>query len=309
VRRWANSGPGTEMAAPPNPQGFSYAEFTTRNVGFVTEAEQQRLLTSRVLVIGVGGMGGAALQALARAGVGGFGIADIDTFEISNLNRQVFADLDSINEDKAAATAQRLRRINPELSLEVFGPDWCKQLDALLSRYSIVINGMDDIIAGIDLYRRARVHGATVIDAYTASLPSVTVVRPSDPRPEDRLGCPSRGKDVTLIDQNVRMECFLREMEHVLVHSSTVRHIDMRAAFELLAGKRKRMSFAPMVITTGNLMAFEVVKLLLGRKPTADCRGYFFNPWSMRVEHPLPGIVAAPKRILVRRFLARMARD
>jgi molybdopterin/thiamine biosynthesis adenylyltransferase len=95
------------------PAAFSYADFTTRNIGFVSEAEQQRLLAGRVLVIGVGGMGGAAVQALARAGVGGFGIADIDTFEVSNLNRQVFADLDSINQDKAAETAKRLRRINP----------------------------------------------------------------------------------------------------------------------------------------------------------------------------------------------------
>lgn len=290
------------------PVEFTYAEFTTRNIGFVSEAEQQRLFAGRVLVIGVGGMGGAAVQSLARAGVGGFGIADIDTFEVSNLNRQVFADLDSINEDKAAETAKRLRCINPQLSLEVFGSNWREQLDALLSRYPIVINGMDDIVAGIDLYRRARVHGVTVIDAYTSPLPSVTVVRPHDPRPEERLGFPSRGKDVNTLDPNVSAACFMREMEHVLVHSSSVRHIDMTVALELVSGKRKRMSFAPMVITTGNLMAFEVVKLILGRVPTADCRGYFFNPWNMRVERPLPGIVATPKRLLVRRFLARMVR-
>lgn len=287
---------------------FSYAEFTTRNIGFVSEAEQHRLLAGRVLVIGVGGMGGAAVQALARAGVGGFGIADIDTFEVSNLNRQVFADLDSIDKDKASETAKRVRRINPEVSLEVFGSNWSEQLDALLSKYPIVINGMDDIVAGINLYRRARVHGVTVIDAYTSPLPSVTVVRPSDPRPEERLGFPSRDKDVSALDPDVSTACFLREMEHVLVHSSSVRHIDMGVALELVSGKRKRMSFAPMVITTGNLMAFEVVKLLLGRAPTADCRGYFFNPWSMRVERPLPSILAVPKRVLVRRFLARIAR-
>jgi len=285
---------------------FSYAEFTTRNVGFVTEQEQKRLLAGRVLIIGVGGMGGAALQALARTGIGAFAIADIDTFEVSNLNRQVFADLDSVNQSKSGATAARLKRINPDIALEVFGAEWPQKLDELLQRYPIVINGMDDIGAGIDLYRRARRFGATVIDAYTSSLPSVAVVRPDDPRPEERLRYPSRGRDIAALDAQIKGACFAREMEYVLVHSSSVRHIDMNAAIELLAGKRKRMSFAPMVITTGNLMAFEVVKLLLGRKTTADCRGYFFNPWSMRVERPLPWILAAPKRLLVRRFLARM---
>ena len=285
---------------------FSYAEFTTRNIGFVTEPEQRILRESRVLVIGTGGMGGAAVQALARAGVGAFGLADMDTFEVSNLNRQVFADLDSVGDDKAGATAGRLRRINPEISLEIFGAEWQQRLDSLLPRYPVVINGMDDMVAGINLYRRARTHGATVIDAYTSSLPSVTVVRPADPRPEERLNYPSRGKEAEALNEEVRRECFLKEIEHVLVHSSTLRHIEMSIALDLIAGKRKRMSFAPMVIMTGNLMAFEVVKLLLGRSPTADCRGYFFNPWTMRTEHPAPWIVAAPKRLVVRRFLSRM---
>ena len=287
---------------------FSYSEFTTRNIGFITEREQESLRAAKVLVIGVGGMGGAAIQALARTGVGSFAIADVDTFEVSNLNRQVFADLDSVDLDKAEATAARLRRINPNIQIEIFGREWPQALDELLQRYPLVINGMDDIAAGINLYRRARKHGATVIDAYTSSLPSVTVVRPDDPRPEERLSYPSLGKEVGTLDDPAIKGCFMREMEHVLVHSSTIAHVDMEVALDLVAGRRKRMSFAPMVITTGNLMAFEVVKVLLGRRPTTDCRGYFFNPWKMRVERPSPWFVAAPKRFVVRRFLARMLR-
>ena len=287
---------------------FSYSEFTTRNIGFVTQAEQERLRAAHVLCIGVGGMGGAAVQSLVRTGIGHLAIADIDTFEVSNLNRQVFADLDSVDQHKAEATAARLKRINPELALEVAGGDWMSKLDDWLARYPIVINGMDDIGAGIELYRRARKFGATVIDAYTSPLPSVIVVRPEDPRPEERLGYPSLGRDTATLDADTKSACFMREIEHVLVHSNTIRHIDMDVAMELVAGKRKRMSFAPMVITTGNLMAFEVVKLILDRAPIADCRGYFFNPWTMRVETPLLGLVAAPKRFVVRRFLAKMLR-
>lgn len=287
---------------------FDYAEFTTRNIGFVTQREQDRLAAGRVLVIGVGGMGGAAVQSLARAGIGHFAIADIDTFEVSNLNRQVFCDLDSVGQSKVQTTAARLRRINPLLSLEAFDAEWPQHLDDLLARYPIVVNGMDDIAAGIDLYRRAQRHRCTVIDAYASPLPSVAVVRPDDLRPEQRLGYPSLGKDVAALTDADKADCFMREIEHVLVHSSTVRHIDMDVALELVAGKRKRMSFAPMVITTGNLMAFEVVKLLLDRSPSADCRGYFFNPWSMRIERPLPALLAWPKRCIARRFLKRMLR-
>jgi hypothetical protein len=66
------------------------------------------------------------------------------------------------------------------------------------------------------------------------------------------------------------------------------------------------MSFAPMVITTGNLMAYEAIKLILGRRPVADERGYFFNPWTMKVERPRSPPVAFILRILVRRFMSRM---
>jgi len=287
---------------------FSYAEFTTRNLGFVSTAEQEKLHAARVLIIGVGGMGGAAVQSLARAGIGSFALADIDTFEVSNLNRQVFANLDTVDQHKAEATATQLRRINPEIELEVAGANWMSRIDELLRRYPVVINGMDDIGAGIELYRRARKFGATVVDAYTSPLPSVIVVRPEDPRPEERLGYPSPGRDSATLDADTKAACFMREIEHVLVHSSTIKHIDLDVAMELVAGKRKRMSFAPMVITTGNLMAFEVVKLLLGRQPSADFRGYFFNPWSMRTERPVPALFAVPKRFIVRRFLAKMLR-
>jgi hypothetical protein len=225
---------------------FDYAQFTDRNLGFVTAEEQARLRAGRVLVIGVGGMGGAAVQALARMGVGALTLADIDTFEVSNLNRQVFATLDTVGQDKARATAAALRRINPELDLQVLGGEWSERLDELLATHAVVINGMDDIAMGVRLYRRAAVHGATVIDAYTSPLPSVIVVGPGDPRPEHRLGYPTRG------------------------------------------------------------VAFEVAKQLLGRRPAADARGYFFNPWTMQVERPRGVLSAALRRWLVRRFMARL---
>lgn len=285
---------------------FDYAEFVNRNIGFVDAREQQRLREAIVLVLGVGGMGGAAVQSLVRAGVGRFVIADLDTFELSNLNRQVFADLETVGQEKAQATADAMRRINPDVAIELHGGDWPQQLDALLPRCPIVINGMDDIAAGIGLYRKARDHGATVIDAYTSPLPSVIVVRPEAPRPEERLQWPSRGREPATLDADALAQCFGAELEYVLVHSSSAKHVDLDVARDLMVGKRKRMSFAPMVITTGNLMAFEAVKLILGRRPLADERGYFFNPWTMRVERPRSVPVAWVLRALVRRFLKRM---
>lgn len=283
--------------------GFDYAGMTRRNIGFVTEGEQERLRTGRVFVCGAGGMGGACLQSLARAGVGAFEIADFDRFELSNLNRQVFATLPDLGRPKVEVTAQRLREINPGIELRAHGADWLDSLDDILSRCSLVVNAMDDIAAGIRLYRAARERGATVIDAYTSTLPSVIVVGPGDPRPEERLRYPTVGLTPDRFTREMLDACRLAEVEYVLVHSSTGATIDPVIAGEILAGKRARISFAPMVITTGNLMAYEAVAVLTGRRSNTDCRGWFLNPATGRTERPRRGPVAALRRRMVRRFL------
>ena len=88
---------------------FSYKTMITRNAGFINADEQGKLRNARVFIPGIGGMGGAAFMAMLRAGIGNFIIADLDGFEISNLNRQLFCNLDTVNIHKAvAAKAKRL---------------------------------------------------------------------------------------------------------------------------------------------------------------------------------------------------------
>lgn len=285
---------------------FSYETFTTRNIGFVSEEEQRRLHNATVFVCGTGGMGGAAIQALARAGIGRLVLADIDRFELSNLNRQVFCFADTIGRQKAEATRDLCLKINPDLAMTVYGPDWTDQVETLVENADVVINGTDDLGASLLLYRTARRHGKTVIDAYAAPLPSIYVTRAEDPMPEERLGYPTTGTAWNALTPDQRAESFLREAEHVMVHSSSRHHVDLALAGEVVAGTRSRMSFAPMVISTGMLMAYEAINAVLGRPHGADCRGWFFNPHAGRVERPRNALFAALLRPLVRRFIQRL---
>ena len=287
---------------------FSYAEMVQRNLGFVSEAEQERLRRTPIFCCGTGGMGGAALQTLVRSGCARLVIADFDRFEVSNLNRQVFSNLDVLGEPKVEATARALRLVNPELELRVLGREWTDELDAILAEVKLVVNAMDDTAAALHLYRRARERGATVVDAYSAPLPSVFVVRPQDPRPEQRLVFPTVGTEWTKVTDAQRAACRQAEAMHVLVHSSSARHFDLGLAAEVFAGRRPRPSFAPVVITAGNLMAIEVLKLVLGRPGVTDDRGYFFNPWTMRVERPRPALVEFALRAFVRGKLEALSR-
>ena len=272
---------------------IAYAEMTERNAGFLTERDQRVLRASSVFVCGVGGMGGAAAHVIARAGVGRLTLADPDCFEASNLNRQTFAFVDTLGVPKTEATRDALLRINPEMRVEALGAEWVGRLDQILPRHRVVVNGMDDVRAGIQLYRGAREHGATVVDAYTSPHPSVTLVRPDDPRPEERLGFPTIGVPAEeLTDEQLRA-AFLIEVGYASRVSSGISRLVPDVVGEILAGRRPRSSFAPIVILAGSLMAFEAIGCLLGWESGAGCEGYFVDPWSGRIERPPAGVARA----------------
>ena len=285
---------------------FDYADMVGRNLGFVDEDQQKLIRGARIFVVGTGGMGGACIQSLVRTGVGAFELADFDSFEVSNFNRQVFSSIDTVGQSKAHATADSLRKINPEIEVRVHGEDWTQSLDDILLRCKIVVNGMDDIAAGIHLYRRARALGCVVIDAYTSTLPSVTVVDVRDPRPEERLRFPTVGTAWDQLTPEQINGCKLKEIEYALVNSNASNHVHFKYAAEMIQGTRKRFSFAPMVITTGNLMAFEVLRKVLGLPGGPGCRGYFFNPWTNEVEKPLAEPLALLKKAAVKLFMMKL---
>lgn len=263
----------------------AYEELFTRNIGFVNETEQAHLRASRFAVLGVGGMGGVIAQVLVRSGVGALSILDKDAFEPSNNNRQVYARTDTWGRQKVDVTAEELRRINPALDLRVehhFGGD---NVDHVMDGVDVVINGMDELSACVRVWRKARQKGIPVVDAFSAPLPNVFVLRPGEETPEEFLGYPTVGRDpdtfgagdpaaAPLID-----ECKLREALHVALHTRSLRYLDMQIIQEILSGRRARISFAPMVWGAGLMMAWEALKLRLGRGRVASRHGRFWDPW------------------------------
>jgi molybdopterin/thiamine biosynthesis adenylyltransferase len=130
--------PGAEATA------FSYERAFSRNIGWITAAEQEALRGKRVAIAGVGGVGGYHLLALARLGIGAFHIADFDTFDIANFNRQAGAFMSTLGQPKVDVAARMARDINPELDLRVF-PDGVNEgnLGAFLDGVDLYVDGLD----------------------------------------------------------------------------------------------------------------------------------------------------------------------
>ncbi|MBC7888692.1 MAG: HesA/MoeB/ThiF family protein [Ferruginibacter sp.] len=109
------------------------------------EAGQLKLLQSKVLVVGAGGLGCPALQYLAAAGVGNIGIADDDVISLSNLHRQVLYSTFDIGFSKAEKAKQSLTRLNPGIHITAYNERLTTQNAlAIIAPYDIVIDGTDN---------------------------------------------------------------------------------------------------------------------------------------------------------------------
>ena len=142
-------------------------ERTARLVG---EASTKRLADARVAVFGLGGVGGACVEALARAGVGALDLCDNDTVGESNINRQIIATHATVGLPKTAAWAARIRDIDPDVTVTphnvFFLPDTADAFDFTL--YDYVVDAVDTVAAKTELIRRAREAGVPVISAMGA---------------------------------------------------------------------------------------------------------------------------------------------
>jgi hypothetical protein len=123
---------------------FNYEAAFSRNIGWVTEAEQSRLRQSHVAIGGLGGVGGVHLLTLARLGIGKFTIADFDVFDIVNFNRQVGATMSSIGRPKIEVLAEMAREINPDIELRLFPKGVQREtLDDFLDGVDVYVDGLD----------------------------------------------------------------------------------------------------------------------------------------------------------------------
>jgi len=125
-------------------QPFNYTTAFSRNIGWLTQAEQDRLRNARIAIAGMGGVGGIHLVTLARLGFGKFNIADFDTFDLVNFNRQAGASMRTLGLEKVNVMLEQALDINPELDIRVFPKGVNEQnLDDFLSGVDVYVDGLD----------------------------------------------------------------------------------------------------------------------------------------------------------------------
>lgn len=123
---------------------FDYKRAFSRNIGLLTEAEQEKIRKSVVAIPGMGGVGGLHLISLVRQGFENFKIADFDYFEIENFNRQCGARLDTLKQRKIEVLYEEALKINPNCNIKLFKKGVCENnINDFLAGASLAIDSLD----------------------------------------------------------------------------------------------------------------------------------------------------------------------
>ena len=142
----------------------------SRTAALLGEAAMQKLRNAAVAVFGVGGVGGYAAEALARAGIGALELIDPDTVSVSNINRKLCALSDTVGRLKVEVAAERIAKINPACRVTVrpvfFLPETKEQFD--FSRWSYVADAIDTVSGKLAIVEAAAAAGVPVISAMGA---------------------------------------------------------------------------------------------------------------------------------------------
>ncbi len=125
----------------------------------------ERLRSAGVILFGLGGVGGYAAEALARAGIGRIDLVDDDAFSLTNLNRQLLATHATLGRPKVEVAAQRIRDIDPTIEVHIhrtfYLPETADQFD--LSQYDYVLDAIDTVTGKLALIQQAKAAGTRVI--------------------------------------------------------------------------------------------------------------------------------------------------
>ena len=124
-----------------------------------------RLRSAHVALFGLGGVGGYAAEALARAGIGRIDLIDNDTVSLTNLNRQMLALHSTLGQYKVDAAAARIRDIDPTIEVRTFKtfylPETANQFD--FTQYDYVLDAIDTVTGKLALMQQARDAGVPII--------------------------------------------------------------------------------------------------------------------------------------------------
>ena len=161
--RWKDSGlPWTKPESLTSEQAQRYSRHLL--IPEVGERGQHRLLQSKVLLIGAGGLGSPAALYLAAAGVGQLGIVDSDTVDLTNLQRQILHTTERIGRPKVESATETIAALNPDVKVVAYAERLtAANIDRIIAGYDVIVDGADNFPTRYLLNDASIKHGIPVV--------------------------------------------------------------------------------------------------------------------------------------------------
>ncbi|WP_298775949.1 molybdopterin-synthase adenylyltransferase MoeB [uncultured Shewanella sp.] len=206
---------------------------------------QEKLKSARVLVIGVGGLGCAASQYLAVAGIGQLTLVDFDVVSESNLQRQVLHDDSKINALKVMSAKQALEKLNPHIQIAIFATKLDDHnMSALIAEHDLVIDCTDNVWVREQVNQACFTHKTPLVSGAAIRMEGM----------------------VTVFNYQDNMPCY---------------HCFSQLFGEQMLSCVESGILAPVVGIIGSIQALEAIKLLLDIGDTLTGRLLFFDAMTM----------------------------
>lgn len=258
-----------------------FEQLFERNYGIFNEGEQKRIRNARVVIVGCGGIGGVVATALARSGMEHFVLYDFDTFNPSNMNRQITCFTDTLGCNKAACAKEAILRINPEAEVVLFEralvPD---EMAEAIQMGDVFVPAADEWPLSIAALGLAKELGKPAIMAYpVGALARVSTFLPESPYAAECLVMPYKTPYEGL-------KAFMDNPANrqVLHYYRSVGGWNREWFDEWCEGKRPHAQLCTSVWIAGSLAAMEVIKLVSGKwKPVAAPRYWRITPEGARI--------------------------
>jgi molybdopterin/thiamine biosynthesis adenylyltransferase len=249
-----------------------YQKAFVRNLGLISSEEQKRLESSRVAIAGMGGVGGIHLITLARLGIGKFTIADADSFELPNINRQYGASIRTLGLNKAEVMKDMLKEINPFANVRVFTQDIDQgNIDEFLRDSDIFVDGIDFFSIDVRrwLFEKARQMKIPAITAGPLGFSSTLHVFTSNSMSFDEY-----------FDINDEMTYTEKLIAFAVGLAPSATHMKYLKLNFVSLKERTGPSLSPACNLCSSLVATEVINLILKKRPIKAVPHYFqFDPF------------------------------
>lgn len=245
-----------------------YWELVKKNIGVYSKEEQQKLKESKVIIFGLGGVGGVQAILCARMGIGHVTGIDPDEFEISNINRQMLASTSVVGKAKARVGEETVKDINPYISTRFIQTSVNEEnVVDLIKNHDVVIEAVDDMPSRVIIHRTARELGIPSV-GMSGSPPNrgfVSSFFPDGVHYEDILNLP--GKGIKLTNEAIRKQ--IADIKKERAWYSVQQGAPQEWAEDFCEGKVGWIITPVRAMLLATFSFHEAVQILTGRVPIA----------------------------------------